>query len=46
VAEQKLMEALLTEQRRTNRLLAGLVYVGVAVIVSLLGTQIARHFLW
>ncbi|RQP26322.1 ubiquinone biosynthesis regulatory protein kinase UbiB [Piscinibacter terrae] len=45
-AEQRLVEALLIEQRRTNRLLNVLIYVGLGFIVGLVGTQLVTHFLW
>ena len=36
-AEQRLVEALLIEQRRTNRLLQALVYGGLVFLVGLVG---------
>jgi len=43
--EQRLVEALLMEQRRTNRLLQTLVYLGLGFVVGLVVTQVAGHFL-
>jgi ubiquinone biosynthesis protein len=43
--EQRLVEALLVEQRRTNRLLQTLVYLGLGFVVGLVVTQVIGHFL-
>jgi ubiquinone biosynthesis protein len=39
-AQQRLLEALLAEQRRTNRLLAGLAYSAVGFLLGLVAMQI------
>jgi ubiquinone biosynthesis protein len=43
--EQRLVEALLTEQRRTNRLLQTLVYLGLGFVVGLVVTQVVARLL-
>ena len=40
VAEQRAVEALLAEQRRTNRLLQGIVYGGIGFVLGLLAMQV------
>jgi ubiquinone biosynthesis protein len=39
-AQQRMLEALLVEQRRTNRLLAGLAYSAVGFLLGLVAMQI------
>jgi len=41
---QRALEALLIEQRRTNRLLQGLVYGGLGFLLGLLAMQVALHW--
>ena len=43
-AEQRLIEALLVEQRRTNRLLQGVIYAVLGVVVGVLAAQLALHW--
>ena len=42
--EQRMVEALLAEQRRTNRLLQGIIYVAGGVVVGVLAAQLALHW--
>ena len=42
--EQRMIEALLFEQRRTNRLLQGMIYVALGVLIGVLATQLALHW--
>ena len=42
--EQRLIEALLLEQRRTNRLLQAVIYVAVGVLVGALAAQLALRW--
>jgi len=44
-AEQRLVEALLIEQRRTNRLLQALVYGGLGFLLGLVAMQVIGHVL-
>jgi len=43
-AQQRLLEALLVEQRRTNRLLAGLAYSAVGFLLGLVAMQLLLRF--
>ena len=43
-AEQRLIEALLFEQRRTNRLLQAIIYVALGVLIGVLAAQLALHW--
>ena len=43
-AEQRMMEALLFEQRRTNRLLQAIIYAAVGVLLGVLAAQVALHW--
>ncbi|MBV9891371.1 MAG: ubiquinone biosynthesis regulatory protein kinase UbiB, partial [Rhizobacter sp.] len=43
-AQQRLLEALLVEQRRTNRLLAGLAYSAIGFLLGLVAMQLALRF--
>ncbi len=43
-AEQRLIEALLVEQRRTNRLLQAVIYAALGVLVGVLAAQLALHW--
>ena len=42
-ADQKMLEALLTEQRRTNRLLQAIVYAGVGFLIGVVVVQWVLH---
>ena len=44
VSTQRALESLLVEQRRTNRLLQGLVYGGLGFLLGLLAMQLALHW--
>ena len=39
-----MMESLLVEQRRTNRLLQAIIYSAVGVLLGLLAAQLALHW--
>ena len=41
--EQKMLEALLTEQRRTNRLLQAIVYAGIGFLIGVIVVQWVLH---
>ena len=41
--EQRMLEALLTEQRRTNRLLQAIVYAGVGFLIGVIAVQWLLH---
>jgi len=43
VAEQRTLEALLAEQRRTNRLLQAIVYAGLGFLIGVLVVQWFMH---
>jgi len=43
-AQQRLLESLLAEQRRTNRLLAGLAYSAVGFLLGLVAMQFLLRF--
>ncbi|MBY0469345.1 MAG: ubiquinone biosynthesis regulatory protein kinase UbiB [Burkholderiaceae bacterium] len=42
-ADQKMLEALLTEQRRTNRLLQAIVYAGIGFLIGVVVVQWVLH---
>ena len=43
-AQARALEALLLEQRRTNRLLQGLVYAGIGFVLGVLVMQMLPHW--